>query len=64
MHEEMKVNIYKRAVLLGLSMGLVGALFAFVASLLGLPKGIAIAAAIGMVSASMGVLAIKRDRPQ
>ena len=54
------MSIYKRAVLLGLSMGVVGALFATALSLLGCPKGIAISAGVGLVIASMGMLAIRR----
>jgi len=58
----MDMSIYKRAVLLGLSMGVVGAILAAVLSLLGWPKGIAISAGIGVVIASMGTLSIKRPR--
>jgi hypothetical protein len=56
----MDMSTYKRALLLGLSMGVVGAVLAAVLSLLGCPKGIAISAGIGVVIASMGTLAIKR----
>lgn len=58
------MNLYKKAAVVGLVMGPIAALVGIVLTLLGVPKETALAAAIGVVCASMVVVAMKRNRPE
>lgn len=50
------MNVYKKAVLLGAGMGIVGACTVFLFSTAGVPYPFALAVAVAMVAASMALL--------
>lgn len=56
------MSIYGKAVVFGVVMGPLCGIVAFLLSLLGCPRGIALAAAVGVLSASMGAFVMKLGR--